>query len=305
MITRQNKIAVRLIAFALTLIAGISCGSGDKPFESPASGKNYTRIVSLAPNITETLFALGLGGRVAGITRFCTYPPEALKKPRVGGFLDVNFEALAALNPDLAILLPEHEEARKRIAALGVQTLTVHNRVVGEILETIKAIGKTCGAETRADSLTHDIETRMNAVRERTKGLPKPRTLIVVERRMREGVPGAVYAAGPNTFYDELITLAGGTNAYRGPAISYPEISTEGILRLDPEVIVDIIPTLEKQGMPEETARAAWKRLADVTAVKTGRVYVIGADYAAVPGPRFILTLEVLSDLLHGRKDRD
>ena len=103
--------------------------SGDIP--------DYNRIISLAPNITETLFALGQGNKVVGVTRFCKYPPEALEKENVGGFFDTNYEAIAALRPDLVILLPEHEKIQKYINKLGLQTLVVHNRCINEILETI------------------------------------------------------------------------------------------------------------------------------------------------------------------------
>ncbi len=304
-VDRPKTTAISLFFCALLFPVFFSCGSGGgTPSESPAAGKEYARIVSLAPNITETLFALGLGDRVAGTTRFCKYPPEAREKPRVGGLLDVNYEALAALRPDLVILLPEHEEPKKRLEALGIRTLTVHNRVVREILDTITTIGKICDTAARADSLLRDIESRIDAIRERTKDLPAPRALLVIERKVGAGTPGAVYAAGPNTFYDELIILAGGTNAYSRPAISYPEISLEGILRLNPDVIIDIIPTLAEHGISEETARADWEGLAGTRALKTGRVHVLGADYAVIPGPRFIRTLEELAEILHAPQGR-
>ncbi|MHB9027489.1 MAG: ABC transporter substrate-binding protein [Candidatus Latescibacterota bacterium] len=293
------KTTIRLIALALLIPAGFSCGSGDKPSESPTAGRNYTRIVSLAPNITETLFALGIGDRVTGVTRFCTYPPEAREKPQVGGYLDINYEALAALRPDLVILLPEHEEIRKKLEGLDIYTMTVHNRVIRDILDTIHAIGDTCGVSARADSLARDMETRMEAVRKRTKGLPKPRVLIVIERKVGGGTPGAVYAAGPNTSFDELIRLAGGTNAYRGPEISYPEISVEGIIRLDPEVIIDIIPALAAQGITEERARSDWKKLSTISAVKTDRIYILSDNSLVIPGPRFIKALENLAEIIH------
>lgn len=287
------------LLLVLTALSVMSCGQGTGEAASPAEGTACARIVSLAPNITETLFALGLGDRVAGVTEFCVYPPEAREKPNVGGFLDINYEALAALRPTLVILLPSHGEARKRLAALGIGTLTVRNDVVGEILGSIETIGRTCGVPGRADSLTRDIQARMAAVRARTENLAKPRVLIVVDRTAGRGKPGTVCVAGPGTFYDELITLAGGENAYRGPKIPYPEVSAEGVLRLDPEVIVDILPALATQGIPPEAARADWTALDRVRAVRTGRVHVLTGGYAVVPGPRFIQTLEKFAELIH------
>lgn len=294
----ENRHMIRTLCVLLAFFA-VSCGRSDDRKEASVSGKEYARIVSLAPNITETLYALGLGDRVAGVSRFCKYPPEATEKPKVGGFLDVNYEALASLKPDLAILLPEHEEVKKHLESLGIPTLTVHNRVVREILDTVTTIGKTCGTEARADSLVRDMESRLEAVRKHTEGRPKPRVLLVVERKVGGGTPGAVYAAGTDTFYDELIELAGGVNAYRGPAIAYPEVALEGILRLDPEIVVDIIPTLAEQGISPEAARADWNGVPSLRAVKSGRVHVMGDSYAVIPGPRFIRMLEELAGIIH------
>jgi iron complex transport system substrate-binding protein len=293
------KLIFRFIVPGFLISTGLSCGTGDAPPESPAAGKDYTRIVSLAPNITETLFALGIGDRVAGVTRFCTYPPEAREKPQVGGYLDINYEALAALRPDLVMLLPEHAEIRKKLERLGINTMVVHNRVVRDIFDTIHAIGDACGVADRADSLARDMETRMESVRKRTENLPKPRVLIVIERKTGGGTPGAVYAAGPNTSFDELIQLAGGINAYRGPEIPYPEISVEGVIRLNPEVIIDIIPTLVEQGITAERARADWKSLSTVSAVQTNRIYIFSDNSLVIPGPRFIQALENLAETIH------
>ncbi len=287
------------VLLAVFLIIGtVACGRSDRRSGTPVPGESRSRIVSLAPNITETLYALGLGDRVAGVTRFCNYPAEAREKPRVGGFLDINYEALVSLYPDLVILLPEHADVRKRVENLGIPVLTVHNRVVGEILDTIAVIGSACGVKARSDSLVRDIGSRIDTVRKRAEGRTRPRVLLVVERKVG-GVPESVFVAGTGTFYDELITLAGGVNAYDGPGIAYPEISTEGILRLDPDIIVDIIPTIDAQGITPEAARSDWTGFGAVRAVKTGRVHVIGESYAVIPGPRFIRMLEELARIIH------
>jgi len=123
--------------------------------------------------------------------------------------------------------------------------------------------------------------------------------LVSVGRNAGTGAMGPVYVAGPKTYYDELVALAGGENAYRGAAIAYPELSSEGIIRLDPDIIIDIIPDLSQRGVSEQAALGDWKALWDARAVKRGRVHLIAADYAAVPGPRFIRTLEDMARLIH------
>lgn len=296
-ITRVSRFIPAVLVLAACAV--LSCGQGNKPAQTTVAAKQYTRIVSMAPNITETLFALGLGDRVAGVTDFCKYPPEALTRPKTGGLFNPNYEAVVSLKPDLIILLPEQEETRKYLSGLGIETLTVHNRVVAEILDTITAVGNACGAQEKAAGLRKEIESRMAAIREKTAGRGRPRVLMVVERTMGAGSPGAVYVTGPETFYDELITIAGGTNAYIGHSIAYPQISGEGILKLDPEIIIDLLPVMRVRGIDEKTLRRDWNSLPGVSAVKTGRLYTMSADYTAVPGPRFILILEDLARIIH------
>ncbi|MFC1512359.1 ABC transporter substrate-binding protein [Candidatus Latescibacterota bacterium] len=261
------------------------------------------RVVSMAPNITETLLALGLGDRVVGVTRFCTYPPEALGKQSVGGYLDPNYEIIASLRPDMVFLLPEQENVRTMLGELDIHTETVRNRTVAEILETIRYIGARCGAGREAGLLIADIEKRIETVRARTAGVMSPRVLISVSRDYDVSGVQRMYAAGPNTFFDELIGDAGGRNAYKGPAIAYPVLSMEGIISLNPDVIIDLVPPDQAVKTNKMQLAEAWASLGDVTAVRSGRVYVIDADYATVPGPRFISFLEDLTDIIHDREE--
>ncbi len=287
--------------FALLAIAWTGgCGGGGGAKDGhPAKGACPTRIVSLAPSITETLFAIGAGNRVAGVTRFCVYPPEVKTKPNVGGFLDPNYEAIVALKPDLVVLLPSHGQSESYLKGLGLRVLSVKNEPVEEIFRTIATLGTVCGASKTADSLAASLRDRMRVVSERTYSLPKTRVLVSAGRTAGTGSLGSVYAAGPGTYYDEIITLAGGENAYRGRAIAYPELSAEAVIRLDPEVIIDLVPDLGSRGLTAEKVRDDWKTLLEVRAVKNGRVHVLTGDYTTVPGPRFILLLEDLARILH------
>lgn len=290
-----------LWAAALVYLAGASGCGRDKGAEAPVPVmKSFpARIVSLAPSVTETLYAIGAGNRVAGVTKFCVYPPEARNKPNVGGFLDPNYEAIVALKPDLVVLLPSHGQSKKYLEGLDLRVLTVKNEPVEEIFRTIATLGETCGVSEAADSLVASLRARMRAVGDRTRNLPKTRVLVSAGRTVGTGAPGAVFAAGPGTYYDELIALAGGENAYRGKTIPYPELSAEAIIRLDPEVIVDLVPELESRGLTAEKVRADWSALPEVRAVKNGRVHVLSGSYTTVPGPRFILLLEELARILH------
>ena len=261
--------------------------------------QTFNRIISLSPGITETLFALGLGKRVVGVTRFCTFPPEAREKTDVGGYLDPNYETIAALQPDLVFVLQGHEEVRKYLSELNLKYVTVRNDTLSDILDAVRIIGNVCGAGKQADDLVTDIESRIQALRNKTKDLPRHKVLISIGRNPGSGSLGDVNIAGLNTFYDELIDCAGGVNAYEGFKIAYPVISAEGLLHLNPDVIIDLVPDLDKRGLDKMTVLRDWQSIEGVHALQNDRVYIVGNDYAVIPGPRFILFLEDLARLIH------
>jgi len=287
-------------ALVVAVTGAVSCGdseneSGNRSVETVPQ---YTRIVSTAPNITETLYALGLGDRVVGVTSFCRYPPEARTKPNIGGFLDTNYEALATLEPDLVLCLPEHETIRNYLDELDIPYEIVGNRTVTEILETITTIGKLCGAGQAADSLIGDIRGRIDAVQRNVPDGNRLRILLSIGRSLGGESLEEVYAAGRNTFYDELITIAGGENAIADSDAAYPLLTAESLLYLDPDIIVDLVPDLETSGLTAADVRAQWKTVPRLSPAHNERVYVISADYTVIPGPRFILLLEDLARIL-------
>lgn len=259
----------------------------------------YNRIISTAPSITETLYALELGDRIAGVTQYCLFPPEAQKKQNIGGYLDPNYEAIVLLKPDIVLLLPEHEKMRKYLDELGFYYKVVHNRTVSEILDTITTIGDLCNVEERAQYIVNDIENRINAIHALTRGKPQSRVLLSIGRTMGTGALKDVYIAGKNTFYDELITTIGGKNAYEGVNIAYPVLSAEGLLYIDPDVIIDLVPDLNKRELDEKTILREWNSVPGVKAVKYGRVHILSGDYTVIPGPRFIMLLEDLARMIH------
>ncbi len=267
--------------------------------------KSYQRIVSLSPNITEILFALGLGERIVGVTRFCNYPPEAQLKPRVGGYLDPNYEAILRLKPDVVVLISEFEQIKAFLSELGIKSLIVDNKTVSDILSSIEHLGVVFGAEEQAEKILADIRTRVDRIEKGTKDSKRPKVLIVIERTLGTGDIEDVYVAGRNTFYDELIKMAGGDNAYDVKKIAYPILSAEGIIHLNPDVIFDLIPQLEQTGLNIATIEKDWERLHQSNAIRNHHIYILSQDYAVIPGPRFILFLEELARMIHPEIDWD
>lgn len=264
----------------------------------PKAGQ--ARLVSLAPSTTEVLFALGLGDRVVGVTRYCQFPPEARTKPQMGGYYDPNYEAVVKARPDLVVTLPEHEEVRKELKKLGLNALTVDHGSVGRILDSIMTIGAACGASERARRLRSELEERIRRVGVRTSGRPRPRVLVSVGRMAGDDAMTRITACGRGGFYDDLIGLAGGVNAFERE-MTFPALSPEGLLAANPDVIIDMWPDLKEKGFDPETVRRQWKKLPGVTA----RVHIVGESYAVVPGPRVVLLLEEMARAIHPEVDHD
>ena len=261
------------------------------------------RIVSMAPSITETLYALELGDRVAGVTRYCAYPPAAIDKPKVGGYHDPNFEAVFALRPDLVVLHTGDPQSASAFEKLGLRTLEVcHNNVDG-ILASLTRIGGVCGREDKARQIVADIQSRLRRVRRKTAGLKRPRVLIVIQRTEESNRLEHVCVAGADGFFDKMIALTGGENAFPPSRARFPRVSAEGILWVNPQVILDMTAGLAPGPQDAEPPLAVWQQIAEVEAVETGRVHALNADYAFVPGPRFILLVEELARLIHPEID--
>ena len=142
------------------------------------------RIVSLAPSITETLFALGLGDNVVAVTRYCEYPAEARRKVRIGGFYDANYEAILSLAPDLVILLPEQENIRQFFQKAGFSVLVVNNKTVPDIFATIEAIGRRCGVAERSAVLAAELGARRDRLRQGAPMTSRPRVMVSIGGNM-------------------------------------------------------------------------------------------------------------------------
>lgn len=295
-----------LAAIILVIFAGSFLGKGllgKAAREATPQPRDCRRIVSMAPSITETLFALGLGRRVVGVTRYCDYPPEAKTRTKVGGYHNPNFEAIVALRPDLVVILEGHRQSQPAFDRLGLQTLVVCHKNIAGILDSITEIGRACGAEAKAQQIVADIQARIARIRQKTGDLPRPRVMFAIERTVGSGKLADVYVAGTGGFFDEILALAGGENACPESLVRFPVVSAEGILSIDPEVIIDMTSGLAAGQVDKQAMLADWQQVADVEAVRHGRVYAFDQDYAFVPGPRFILLVEELARLLHPQSD--
>lgn len=251
------------------------------------------RIISLSPSITETLFAVGAGNQVVGVTRYCKFPPEALKKKQVGGFLDTDMETIISLKPDMVFLIDTDINNQKKLKQAGISFTVMTQTSVAGIERTIKKIGDLTGHNRDAKTLLGELNRKKNVVTVREK---KPKVLLVAGRDA--GSLKNIYVAGNKGFYDEIIRMAGCENAFQADfPVAYPSISIEGLLLMNPDIIIELVDDLRTKSIKNTDISKDWQQLPYLEAVKNKRIYYLVKDYATVPGPRIFNLIEDIRGL--------
>ncbi|HBR15716.1 MAG TPA: hypothetical protein DD723_09320 [Candidatus Omnitrophica bacterium] len=262
--------------------------------------KTYTRIVSLLPSVTEILYALKVEDRIVGVTRFCKFPPEARQKPQVGGYMDTNYEAVYRLRPDLVLVETRDSNQKEKFEEMGLEVLEADTKSVRGVLDSIRFIGGVLDREEIASLIVKDIEAKITEIEEKTKDMPRPRVLVTFMRPLGEGRVRDVYISGNNSYFHDLIWMSGGQNAYDGPKhITSPIVSPEGILQMNPDVIIEIMTRLGQTNFSVDDALKDWDSLSEVKAYQNKRIYVLTDNYLDIPGPRLKLALEVMARCIH------
>ena len=255
------------------------------------------RIISTSPSITETLFALGLGHRVVGVTDFCKYPSEARQLPSIGGMTNPNMEALVTLRPDLVLHLTHSAKMARYTKALGIPSMGIKMDTLNDILRTIELLGSKFGIEENSKQLLTELNAGINFYKKKLKNIHPKETLLLLGDSSDPGRD--LYATGPKTFLHELLEISGGKNILHDSMAKYPRLTKEYVIEKSPEVIIEAGP--KSQLTPEQVKERlkGWKRFSSIRAVQTDQVHYIGADYILIPGPRLVSILEQFSQVLH------
>jgi iron complex transport system substrate-binding protein len=238
------------------------------------------RVISMAPALTEIVFALGKGGTLVGVTRFCDYPAPALKIAKIGGLLDVNMEALLALMPEIIVTYPEHYDKVKLLVP-QVLVLVVKHQTLSDLFDSILTIGGALHAESEARALVMAMQKELAAIAAKSGGRKKARTLIIAGRNADE--LKNMYIVGKNDFLNELLEIAGGVNAYQGE-VNYPSISLETVIFLDPDFILEISAFYE--GISDDKIFKLWSPFTMLKAVRNRRIKIIKKSFWLRPGSR-------------------
>jgi iron complex transport system substrate-binding protein len=249
------------------------------------------RIVSLAPNITEILFGLGLDEEIVGVSIHCNYPDKVKDRVRVGSYISLDFERIVSLKPDLIIATGagNTREMVERLERLGFPTYAIFPKRFDDVLQSIRHLGQVVGREREARSIIQSMQRRKERVVERTKNFSRPKVFLQIGE-------APIVTVGKGSFGDDLIRLAGGENVAGNDREMYPRLGMEEILKRSPEVI--LISSMNPKGDYERGFRE-WERWKIIPAVKQGRIYLIDSDLIDRPSPRIIEGIEEIARLIH------
>lgn len=243
------------------------------------------RIVSLAPSNTEILFSLGLHNRVVGVTRFCNYPPEAEKKPTVGD-ANISVEKVISLKPDLVIGHGTLNDSIVRtLESHKLRIVTLDPKTIDQVMRDILLVGRITNRELQASKIVGQISSTQSLIKRKLRGIRnKPKVLVVVQAN-------PLWVAGPGTFVDEMITIAGGTNIASNGKPGFNPFSSEAAVARNPDVII-----VMTRGDREVFSKGIWKR---TTAVRHAMVHQANPDLLVRPGPRLMDGMLIIARLLH------
>jgi iron complex transport system substrate-binding protein len=258
------------------------------------------RIVSAAPAITETLFALGLGDRVVGVTNHCRFPEEAKKKPKIGGYLRPSLETIVALRPDMVIAERAPSNLATQLAGLKISVVEVDFKTLPDILASIQKIAEAAGIPDRGLALRNSIARQMDQIRNRVKSSQRVKMMFVVGRT--PGTLTGIIVVGGASYLSEIIAIAGGVNSFADSTAAYPKVTLEEVLARDPDVILDRADMGDQAAATEAQKRAVinlWRTYPMLKAVKRDRVVFGISDIFFVPGPRIVDAAQAFAKMLH------
>lgn len=274
------------LSMALVLAVGVMAAAQTSP----------RRVVSFAPSLTETVVALGCGESLVGVSDYATWPPQVARLPRVGGLYNPNLEKVFALHPDLVLVPSPMARVEEACASHGIRVEMVRTETVEDVEAAMRRVAGLLGRPATGERLAGELRQRLEAVRARVKGRDRPRVLLVLDRpasgRLRE-----VVTAGPRTFLDQLVRLAGGRNLFHDAPRRYFTPSLETVVERQPQLILELRPGAGEAGSLELQARREWEEVFGTG--KTPQVRVLTEPYLVVPGPRLARAAELLETVLH------
>ena len=290
------------VSFALLLVTYHSLLTASYALDQPISltdaigqtitlSKPATRIVSLAPSITEILYALDLDDEIVGVTLSCDYPPQAVLKPKVGGLVYPSVERIISMEPDLILAVKGMHPANfiHELRRLHLLVYVMDPSSVSAILNDIQVAGELTGRRKEAVGLAGDMEKKIKEIRKISERRVRPKVLYILWH-------DPLMTVSKGSFIGELVEIAGGTNVASSDREVNFRMSMEEVLSQNPDVVIFSSEIGESQVRAE---RERWKRWSQIEAVREGRLYELNSSLIFRPGPRIVEGLSALMDVLH------
>ena len=299
MAARQAKLISG--AFVLLLLCGANLlGSPEQsrgPRKPAPQATAASRIVSLVPNVTEMLFAVGAGPQVVGVSSYDDFPPETKTLPRVGALLDPDTERILSLRPDLVVVYGSQTELEGQFTRAGIRVYPYRHGGVGSILQAIGDLARLTGHPADGDRVIREVRSQLDATTMRVRGQPRPRTMMVIGRDA--GALRGVFVSGGIGFLHELLDIAGGDDVFGDIRREGMQPSNETMIVRAPEAILELHSGDQPSADVLQKERMVWNLLASVPAVRTGRVHLLYGGYLVAAGPRIGRAAEAFARVLH------
>jgi iron complex transport system substrate-binding protein len=291
---RQRATAMAVVLLTVGAWAHVGPRAAQPPGRDEPAPR---RIVSLIPAVTEMLIALGAGRELAGVSSFDMLPHEYDSVARVGGLIDPDTERILSLRPDLVVFYDTQTELRDQLARAAIPTFSYEHGGLADITATIRQLAVRIGRHAEGERLAADIERRIEEVRQRVAGKPRPRTLLVFGRD-----PGSlrnIDASGGLGFLHDMLIVAGGRNVFADTRRQLVRATAELIITRAPEVIIELQSDAERPPVGKSATAEAWNALSSVPAVRAHRIHVVDGNRIGRPGPDVVASILTLARLLH------
>jgi len=298
---KNIKILMVLIIVCLMFIGCSEKEISDKAISCSVSNKSNLRILSLAPNITSMICAMGHKNDLVGVTRFCVYPDmDKDKIPNVGGYLDFSLEEAMRTNPNIVFLSKNHTSAKEAFESTDVKVCVVGITTFEDIPKTIVDIGNAIGEPLKAEELLKTFNNSCTKIKEKTNHMyEKPKVLICLGRDYGTDQMGRIYIAGNTSIYEGALEVCNAKNVFTDKGIENPALTLEGIMELNPDVIIEITPNYDELSVSVGQIIKDWNVAPKINAVKNKRIYVLSDREASVPDQDFYKIVDKLAGLIH------
>jgi iron complex transport system substrate-binding protein len=295
---RKTHLALLLIIVIAVATACVGAQSGPGAITDDAGreiriNSTPTRIVSHVPSITETIFALGSGDKIVGDSDHCDYPEAAKTKPKVGGYYTPNIEEIVALKPDLVLTDGHVPELITKLDSLGIPIAVIDPKDINSVLSDIELLGNVTGSQKEAKELTSNMKKRIDAVVNAVSSASRPSVFYVFDATYTT----KPWTAGPGSFVDSLITMAGGENVAAQAQGPWIEFNMEQLINSNPDII--LVDSSHGTAVISPTQLKELPGWQDLTAVKENWIYTIDGDLLNRSGPRIVQGLEEVAKILH------